>query len=491
MAVATAFVALAALALAGTALAAEVVLAPASSTHIVGESATLTVTLTNSGQAQSGYPVTFTVTSGPNAGTSQQATTDAKGQATFTYSSSKTGTDHVSAFVPRFETTSNDATVTWNAPPPPVPPKTDVQLTLKAPSLAHVGENATWTATMTNAGPDTATGITFRASTSPAATLVSATESRGNGCTGSTCAVGTLAAGASATVTLVYTPAQPGTLSVSGSVESDFDTNTANNSASAATTVVPAGGPPPPPPPPSQPGTFNAIPTGTVRVNGSDQPADQQFVLHSGDTVDVTDGIITFTTADGSTGNFSSSQPTSRRALASRSASLPAQFTVEQSASGGVPTLALAGGDFSACSSSRSLAVNKKPIRQLWGSAKGNFRTRGRYASATVRGTIWLVQDRCDGTLTQVVEGVVDVLDATRHRTVAVNAGASYLAAPRPALKVPSQTAAKVKARGLVYGGRTYKTKAAFTKRLKAVGYTWAEFAKKYPGLAKALAKRR
>jgi len=492
VAVATAFVALAALALAGTALAApQIVLAPASSTHVIGESVTLTATASDTTRPLPGQLIVFRVTSGPNVDTTQQSVTDKNGQATFTYSSSKTGTDHVTATIQQLETTSNDATVTWNAPPPPVPPKTDVQLTLKAPSLAHVGENATWTATMTNAGPDTATGITFRGTPSPAATLVSATESRGNGCTGSTCAVGTLAAGASATVTLVYTPAQAGTLTVSGSVESDFDTNTANNSASAATTVVQAGGPPPPPPPPSQPGTFNAIPTGTVRVNGNDQPADQQFVLHSGDTVDVTNGIITFTTADGSTGNFSSSQPTSRRALASRSASLPAQFTVEQPASGGAPTLTLAGGDFSACSSSRSLAVNKKPIRQLWGSAKGNFRTRGRYASATVRGTIWLVQDRCDGTLTQVVDGVVDVLDATRHRTVTVNAGASYVAAPRPALKVPAQSAAKVTSRGLVYGGRTYKTKAAFTKRLKAVGYIWAEFAKTYPRLAAALAKRR
>jgi len=30
----------------------------------------------------------------------------------------------------------------------------------------------------------------------------------------------------------------------------------------------------------------------------------------------------------------------------------------------------------------------------------GRFRTRGRYSSATVRGTDWTVTDRCDGTLT-------------------------------------------------------------------------------------------
>jgi hypothetical protein len=220
-------------------------------------------------------------------------------------------------------------------------------------------------------------------------------------------------------------------------------------------------------------------------------PADQELVLHSGDTVDVTGGVITFTAADGSTGNFSSSPPTSQRALSARAATnVTARFTIDQPATGGTPTLTLAGGDFSACTAKRALSANRTPIRQLWGSAKGNFRTKGRYASATVRGTVWLVQDRCDATLTQVVEGVVDVLDATRKKTVTVNAGSSYLAAPRVALKVPTQSAAQVRSRGLLYGGRVYKTKAAFTKRLAAVGYTWAEFAKKYPALAKALAAR-
>jgi uncharacterized repeat protein (TIGR01451 family) len=366
-----------------------------------------------------------------------------------------------------------------------------VQLTLRAPSFARVGKSATWTATMTNAGPDTATGIILKATAPAGATLVSAAESRGNGCTGSTCAVGTLAPGAAATVTLVYTIGQAGSASVAASVETDFDTNTSNNSASAATTAIEPGAPPPPPPPPAQPGAFNAIPTGTVRVNGVDQPADQLFVLHSGDTVDVTDGVITFTAADGSTGSFSSSQPTARRHLAALTANVPAQFTIDQPATGGAPTLTLVGGDFSICGSKRVLAANKTPIRQLWGSAKGNFRTTARYSSATVRGTIWLVQDRCDGSLTQVVEGVVDVLDTTRNTTVSVAAGSSYVAAPRAALKPPTQTPAQVRKRGLVYGGRTYKTKAAFTKRLQSMGYTWADFAKTYPGLAAALAKRR
>jgi hypothetical protein len=224
-------------------------------------------------------------------------------------------------------------------------------------------------------------------------------------------------------------------------------------------------------------------------VNGAQRPADQVFQLNSGDTVDVTNGVMTFTTADGSTGNFSSSQPTARRRTASAAANLLARFTVSQPAGGGATTLALAGGDFATCGSPRALAANRKPIRQLWGSAKGNFLTKGRYAAATVRGTIWLVQDRCDGTLTQVVDGVVSVFDSVRNTSRSVAAGGSYLAVPP--LKVPAQTAAQVAKRGLLYGGHVFKTRKAFEQSLRRSSHTWAEFARKYPKLASALGKRR
>jgi len=79
-------------------------------------------------------------------------------------------------------------------------------------------------------------------------------------------------------------------------------------------------------------------------------------------------------------------------------------------------------------------AVSKKKkgpkavLGQLWGSGKGKFRTNGKYSSATVRGTIWLVQDRCEGTLTKVRRGTVAVRDFKRKKTVTVKAGHSYLA---------------------------------------------------------------
>jgi hypothetical protein len=81
----------------------------------------------------------------------------------------------------------------------------------------------------------------------------------------------------------------------------------------------------------------------------------------------------------------------------------------------------------------RATAVDKKKgphavLGKLWGNGKGKFRTNGKYSAATVRGTIWLTQDRCDGTLTTVKRGTVSVRDLKRKRTVTVKAGHSYLA---------------------------------------------------------------
>jgi len=67
--------------------------------------------------------------------------------------------------------------------------------------------------------------------------------------------------------------------------------------------------------------------------------------------------------------------------------------------------------------------------RRLWGSGKGNFRTSGSYGSASVRGTTWLVVDRCDNsTLFKVREGTVWVRDFVKQRLVVLKAGHSYIA---------------------------------------------------------------
>ena len=77
----------------------------------------------------------------------------------------------------------------------------------------------------------------------------------------------------------------------------------------------------------------------------------------------------------------------------------------------------------------RASAAAKKPkTRKLWGDGSGQFRTRGQFSSATVRGTKWVVTDRCDGTLTRVVRGVVAVRDFVKRKTIIVRAGKQYLA---------------------------------------------------------------
>jgi hypothetical protein len=77
-------------------------------------------------------------------------------------------------------------------------------------------------------------------------------------------------------------------------------------------------------------------------------------------------------------------------------------------------------------------AAAKKPkTRRLWGSGKGNFRTTGNYSAATIRGTTWLVQDSCAGTLTKVTQGVVSVRDNVKHKTFLVKAHHQYLARPK------------------------------------------------------------
>jgi hypothetical protein len=109
-------------------------------------------------------------------------------------------------------------------------------------------------------------------------------------------------------------------------------------------------------------------------------------------------------------------------------------FEVRQpQGAGGVTELVLRGA-LTGCHkpSARAAATSKKkrkPPRRLWGrDSKGNFRTRGGNSVATVRGTAWFVEDRCDGTLTRVSTGSVSVYDRGRHRTVLVRAGHSYLA---------------------------------------------------------------
>jgi hypothetical protein len=109
------------------------------------------------------------------------------------------------------------------------------------------------------------------------------------------------------------------------------------------------------------------------------------------------------------------------------------KFTVRQPAGVAVTQIRLAGGNRSVCSQTakppaQRRALSHRVLRLLGASGHGRFQTRGRYAAATVRGTIWTTTDYCDGTRVGVQRGVVSVQDFVRHTTVTVTAGHSYFA---------------------------------------------------------------
>jgi len=108
---------------------AGVLLSPSSATNPVGSMHTLTATVQDqAGHPVSGVTVTFTVTSGPNAGVTGTGVTGADGKATFSYSSSTAGTDHI---VASFHDatgalhTSNEVTKTWEGSSDTTPPFCD------------------------------------------------------------------------------------------------------------------------------------------------------------------------------------------------------------------------------------------------------------------------------------------------------------------------------------------------------------------------------
>jgi hypothetical protein len=115
-------------------------------------------------------------------------------------------------------------------------------------------------------------------------------------------------------------------------------------------------------------------------------------------------------------------------------------FVVRQPSDGrGYTDLYLRGRGFSRCGADRgdralasAAAKRRKRVRSLWGRDRGGrFRTHGRDSVATVRGTRWTMTDRCDGTLTTVTEGAVDVKVRRTGRTVRVSAGERHLARHR------------------------------------------------------------
>jgi hypothetical protein len=170
-----------------------------------------------------------------------------------------------------------------------------------------------------------------------------------------------------------------------------------------------------------------------IRLPGSSSftPLSAAIDVPLGSTIDATSGRVSLTVAlpDGAseTGQF-----------------YGGEFVVTQSASG-MLIATLAGGSFTGCPTAPTSGGNKgaaliaaskkKPttvVRQLWGNAHGNYTTKGRYGSAAVSGTIWLTQDRCDGTFVRVTkDNVIVVAYAHPHKKHNVRQG-HHILIPAP-----------------------------------------------------------
>ena len=230
-----------------------------------------------------------------------------------------------------------------------------------------------------------------------------------------------------------------GTASSRASVSaSEPDPTPANNSDTVSLLVAAAPTRPTQLPDPVPLVSVNVVPTGDVFVivNGRRTRLTAATQLTFPVTLDTLNGRVALTVAlpDGTlqTATFFDGIFVVDQNLES----VPARST-KQVRQRAITEVRLQGGNFArTCGPTRRLSsADQRPgrrVRRVWGNGRGNFRTRGRYASATVRGTTWLTQDQCNGTLVRVTVGSVLVNDLPRRRQVVVRAGKSYLArAPR------------------------------------------------------------
>ena len=100
-------------------------------------------------------------------------------------------------------------------------------------------------------------------------------------------------------------------------------------------------------------------------------------------------------------------------------------FIVQQPRSGQTNLILTGGTRPAVCvsgrgSSARAANLSARVLRLLHASVRGRFTTRGRYAAATVRGTIWTTADTCAGTTISAQKDTVDTTANTFPESVHV-----------------------------------------------------------------------
>ena len=123
-----------------------------------------------------------------------------------------------------------------------VNPAADLAITkTAAPNPAQLNQNVTFTITVTNNGPSSATGVSVTDTLTAGLTLVGTPTTSQGTCSGTTtitCALGTLANAGTATISITVSTAGAGSYPNTASVTAtEADPNTANNSASVTVAV--------------------------------------------------------------------------------------------------------------------------------------------------------------------------------------------------------------------------------------------------------------
>jgi hypothetical protein len=207
---------------------------------------------------------------------------------------------------------------------------------------------------------------------------------------------------------------------------------------------------------------FNVRPTdGTARYRtpGSDSYAPLEHIeqLPEGSVIDARSGRVAVTTERTPPASGAAAAAGGPTAVTSAEADKPVQtaeffqgrFGVVQK-SAKLATMKLAGkaacgrkggkkkgGKKNAFASGGPLAHVSGRGRSLWGSGRGRYATRGNRGAGAVRGTIWFVQDKCNGdTLMRVTQGTLEIDDFAKKGKA------------NKVIKAPGKYVAKAKKKG-------------------------------------------
>ncbi|MTD44083.1 CSLREA domain-containing protein [Conexibacter sp. W3-3-2] len=357
-------------------------------------------------------------------------TTDADGRARFT---AKAPTGLAVGDVLTATATAPDGSTSEYSACRAVTGPTDLRAGLRTRGTPEVGRQLSLVGQAVNAGTVTATDVVLELTPPPGTELLAVSP----GCAGPIdgavlCSIPALAAGETAERTAVVALRRAGSASAVAAVRAaELDAAVDDDRATLEVLVTP-------PPEGATPGATTAIDgpqprfassvvvarvRGTVEIvlpDGTTAPIDGPTIVPVGTTVDAAGASSRLTTAQPDGGLDVADFHSGRYRVTQRRVD-DGVTTVRLTAALSCPPAP------KARAAAKSKAKKKRRSRGLWGKGEGRFRTQGRYADATVRGTHWLVRDTCTSSTVTVRQGVVRArpLNRARGSAATLRAGAS------------------------------------------------------------------